>query len=106
MQKYNKKGQTIGDVGSVIIALFGLALVVVGIFAGSNAIKNSSLFTANSQGANDTTKILDNISTAGSSFFGNTGTFVSILVVVIIFSFIGLLIVGARKFQESRSTVG
>ena len=96
----------INTVVAVLVTLFAAVLVFVGLFAGANAINNSSLFTANSQSANDTTAMLNNVTSGGSSFISNTGTFVSILVVVVIFIFIGLLIARARGFAGGGSQLG
>ena len=175
--KNNKKGQYgIDIVRSVIIMLFILALILVSIFAGASAIKNSTIlptlsgsiinetitpddegtalsvnsysgiscsitqilndsqvinsgnytvlspckianltsefvdrawnvtysYTYYSTEKADTESVLNNITSAGTSFFSNTGTFISILVVVVIFIFLGLMIGAITYFVAKK----
>jgi cell division protein FtsX len=93
MRKLNKKGAYgIEVVQTVLMSLFVLALFAIAIFAGASALNNSSLFTAGSQAKNDTTSILNNLTSGTTSFFSNIPTFMSILVIVVIFIFLGLMI--------------
>lgn len=103
----NKKAQYgLEVVKNVVLGLFILALFVVAIFAGAGAIKNSSIFTAGSQEKNDTTLILNNITSSGATFFGNVPTFISILVIVVIMTFLGLLIYAVYRFAGRGGTSG
>ena len=106
-RKLNKKGAYgIDVVSNVMMSLFILVLLAVAVFAGISAINNSSIFTSGSAEKNDTAMITGNLTSATTSFFSNSGTFFSILAVVIIMIFLGLMIASVVMFSRGRKEGG
>lgn len=101
----NKRGQTVGiqTVTALAIGIFILVLVAIGIFAGAASIKDSSIFTTGSLEKNNSDMLLNNLTEATTEFGANFSTFFSILAVVLIVGFIGLLIFVVTRFRGSRS---
>lgn len=103
----NKKGQYgINVVVAVALGLFTLLLIAVAVIAGSNAILNSSIFTSGSTSYNQTSLMVNNLTSGVSSFFGNSGTFFAILAVVVIMIFLGLMIGAVYLFTRGRGEKG
>ena len=103
----SKKGSYgINVVISVALALFTLLLIAVAVIAGSQALLSSSIFTVNSLSYNQTNGMVNNLTTGVSSFFGNSGTFFSILAVVVIMIFLGLMIGAVYLFTRGRGEKG
>ena len=107
MKKMNKKGAYgIEVVTAVALGLFTLLLIAVAVIAGSNALLNSSIFTSGSTSYNQTNSMVQNVTTGVSSFFGNSGTFFSILAVVVIMIFLGLMIGAVYLFTRGSAQKG
>lgn len=99
----NKKGQLGLDVVEGVV--FKVLLIAVLVFAAILALvslRDSGVFTANSLEANQTTNIVNNISTASSDFFSNMGTIFDILAVVVIILAVVIIIVTVRRARGSR----
>jgi ABC-type transport system involved in multi-copper enzyme maturation permease subunit len=107
MKTMNKKGQYgINVVVAVALGLFTLLLIAVAVIAGSQALINSSIFTKDSTSYNQTSGMVSNLSQGVSSFFGNSGTFFSILAVVVIMIFLGLMIGAVYLFTRGKGGAG
>ncbi len=98
-QKKNKRGQIgLDTVKTVMITFLILAVVFIAIILALVSLRDSSIFSDGSQEQNDTTNIVGNITSAGTSFFSNTGTIFSILVVVVIILAISIIIMAVQRF--------
>ncbi len=97
----NKRGQLgLDTVKSVMVAFLILAVLSIAIILALVSLRDSNIFTANSQEANDTTVIVNNISAALVDFFSNTGTIFAILIVVVIILAIAIIIAVVSRFGE------
>jgi len=103
LRKLNKKGQAVGlaTVGNVIIGFLVLGLIAIAVFAGGSQIKSSNLFTNDEQAGADTNNTFNNITYATTNFFANANTLLTILFVVILMGFLGLMIFVVRRFGGS-----
>lgn len=103
----NKKGAYgIDVVTDVALALFILLLVVVAIIIGAYALIGSNIMPTGSTQYNQTSGMVQNLTTGASSFFGSSGTFFGILVVVVIMIFLGLMIGAVMLFRGRTGGVG
>ena len=97
----NKKAQAVSLnlVTAIAIGLFILAMVMIAIIAGGSMLTQSNLMNGDEVAANQTAWILSNVSDAGAGFFENADTFFSVLAIVIILGFIGLMIYVVTRFR-------
>ncbi len=100
--RLNKKGQTVGlgTVGNVIIAFLTLGLIAIAVFAAGSTIKTSGIVAPGDLGTNysDVNNTWNNITGATTNFFANTDTLLTILFVVILMGFLGLMIFVVKRF--------
>lgn len=98
----DKKGMGYGIevVLTVALGLFILLLVAVAILAGAYALLGSSIFPTSSQGYNQTSTMINNLTSGLVSFFGSSATFFAILVVVVIMILLGLMIGAVWYFTK------
>ena len=103
----NKKGAYgINVVVSVALGLFTLLLIAVAVIAGSQSLLTSSIFTTGSTSYNQTNNMVNNLTSGVTNFFSNSGTFFSILAVVVIMIFLGLMIGEVYLFTAGRKQEG
>lgn len=99
----SKKAQVGLDTAkSVFLTLFVIAIIGFAIIVAMSSLNNSNVLTANSLEKNQTTSVLNNVSTGVSTFFGNTGTWVSLLAVVVIILIIAIVIFAVNRFGGGR----
>lgn len=91
---------------AVIMGLFMLILVVIAILVGISTLRNSNLLTAASDEYNTTNALMSNVSKGTAVFAGNIVTFMTVIGIVIIMTFIGLMIYVVRKFAGSKGEQG
>jgi hypothetical protein len=97
----NKKGALGLDTAKDVMVWFlVLAVLAIAIILALVSLRDSGIFTANSQEDNDTTNIVGNITGAlTNNFFDQTGTIFAILIVVVIMFAIGLIIYVVTRFS-------
>ncbi len=78
---------TLGVMGFVFIVIFG-------------NLEGSSGFSTGTQGYNDTSDITNNLTSGASSFFSNSGTWLTLLSVVIIISIVSLVLNKVRGGRD------
>lgn len=106
MLSKNKQGQIgISLVTGVAIGLFVLAVTMIALIAGGSRLANSNLMGDDATAGNQTQWIISNISDAGAGFFENADTFFSVLAVVVILGFIGLMIFVVTRFRGAEGKV-
>ena len=100
----NKKGQLNLDVvRGVFVSVLILAVIGLSVMLAIDSLDDANIFDAGSIQQNQSGAINANISNAISTFFGNTGTIMSILVVVVIISAIALVILVVSRFGSGAS---
>lgn len=104
--KSKKGAYGIEVVTTVAIELFILLLVVVGIIAGAYALLNSGIFGTNTTQYNLTNGMVINLTQGSSAFFGASTTFFSILIVVVIMIFLGLMLGAVLLFGRAGTSLG
>lgn len=97
----NKRGELgLSTAKSVMVWFLVLAVLAIAIILALVSLRDSGIFTANSQEDNDTTNIVANITDAlTTDFFDQTGTIFAILIVVVIMFAIGLIIYVVTRFS-------
>lgn len=90
-------------VKAVILSLLTLAVVFIAVLLALTSLQNANIFTANSQSANQTTNIINNISTGGTNFFAQVPTFFVLLGVVVLILIIAIVIVAVSRFGGGMS---
>lgn len=97
-----KKGQLGFDVvRNVMVATLIIVVIFIAVILAAVSLRDSGIFTAGGRDANQTTAIVNNVTDAGASFFGNMGTIFSILVVVVIILAIAIVIRVVGGFGRS-----
>ena len=91
---------------AVMITFLVLAVIGVSVTLALVSLRDSNIFTENSQEYNDTSHIVDNITGATTAFFENTGTIFAILVVVVIILAIAIIIAVVSRFGGGGSGAG
>lgn len=106
-EKRKKKRAVVGlDVAeAVIFSLLIIGVISVASLLAMYSLGSSNIFTTGSAGYNNTQAIVSNYSSGVSSFFGNSGTFFSILAVVVIIALISLIVLYVRQFRSNEATV-
>lgn len=90
---FNRKGVVGLDVAKqvmtvlLVLAVFGFVVIVV-----LSNLNSSSVLTPNSLGANQTTAIFNNVSAGVAGFFGNTGTWLTLLAVTVIVAIASIIL--------------
>ncbi len=99
--KMSGKGAiSVNSVGTVMISFLVIAFTAVAVFLGLSTLRTSGIFPAGSTEANATSNISTQITSGVTTFFSYTVTLFSILAVVLILGFIGLLIFIAYSFYS------
>lgn len=91
----DKRGQvvqTLMIVGAVILVLLTLAVTYIAVNLALTSLQNAGIFTANSQSANQTNNVINNITTGGANFFSQVPTIFTILGIVALIGAIVLII--------------
>ena len=95
----NKKAVLgLDTVKAVMITFLILAVIGVSVILATVSLRDSNIFTSGSTEQNQTTYIVNNISSGLVSFFSNTGTIFAILVVVVIILAISIIIAAVSRF--------
>jgi lipoprotein signal peptidase len=99
----DKKGQVGLDTAKqVMLALMTMGVIAFAIIVALASLRTSNALPAGSIEANQTSNILNNITTGTSSFFSNVGTWFSLLAVVIIILIIAIVIFAVNRFGGGR----
>ncbi len=100
MRKINKKGILgLDTVKTVIVTLLVLAVTSIAVILALVSINDSNIFTANSQAANDSTFIVNNVTSGVTEFFSQVPTFMTLLGVVVLILIIAIVIVAVGRFE-------
>src|SRR5437773_1646167 len=95
----DKKGILgLDTVKGVIISLLTLAVIAISVFLALVSLRNANIFAASSQEANQTTNIINNITSGTSSFFTNVPTIFTLLGVVVLILIISIIIIAVTRF--------
>jgi len=101
----NKKGILgLDTVKSVLISLLTLGVIAIAVFLALVSLQNANIFTTGSQAANDTTNIIQNITTGSTNFFKQIPTVFTILGVVVIILVVAIIIVAVSRFGQAGRT--
>lgn len=104
MEFVHKKGVLgLDTVRAVIVTLLVIAVTAIAVFLALVSLQNASIFTSGSQADNDTTNIINNITTGTTDFFSNVPTFMTLLGVVVILLIIVLVLIAIRRFESPAS---
>ena len=96
----NKKGILgLNTTTQFIVTLLVLAVTAFAVIIALAALDDTNVLTDGSIADNQTTAILNNVSTGISSFFGNATTWFSLLAIVVILLIIAIVIVTVRRFE-------
>lgn len=88
-------------------AILVLAVVAIAMFLVLSTLNDANLFAAGSRAANDTTNVINNITTGvASDFFASIGSVFSILIAVVIILVVVLIFVGIRRIGGSEGAGG
>jgi hypothetical protein len=82
----------------VIVTLLVLAVTSIAVFLALVSLQDAGIFTADSQAANDTDKIIGNITSGTTDFFANVPTFMILLGVVVLLLIIAIVLVVVGRF--------
>jgi hypothetical protein len=100
--KMNHKGVLgMEDVKAVMLFLLVLAVVAIALFLALTNLNSAGLFTAGSQPANDTSNIINNITSGTTSFFKNVPTIFTILGAVVIITAVILILIAVQRISQS-----
>jgi len=98
-EKMNKKGQVGLDTAkSVMLTLLVIGVIAFAIIIALASLNSSNATTSGSLERNQTTNIFNNITTGTANFFSNTGTWFSLLAVVVIILIIAIVIFAVNRF--------
>ena len=86
-------------VKAVLITLLTLAVIAIAVFLALVSLRDSNIFTAGSLEKNQTTNIIENITTGSTNFFKQVPTFFTLLGVVVLILIIAIVIVAVTRFQ-------
>ncbi len=97
LKRLEKKGVLGLDTAKLfILAILTLGVIAFAVIVALDALNNNSGLTGQAQ--TDTTNVLQNISGGVVDFFGNAGTWFSLLAIVIIILVIAVVIVAVNRF--------
>lgn len=104
--KKDKRGVVGLDIAkSVFLVLATLAVLGFVVIILMNSLATSGTLTAGTLAANQSNAVFANVSGGISTFFGNTGTWLSLLAVVIIIAIIALVLFFVNRFGGSKGGV-
>lgn len=107
MAEMNNHGQVgINTVTTVVVGLMVFIFVVFAVFYGISTLNPASFFSAGSLEANETSNLQKNLTTGVANFGAKIPTALTVLAVVFILGFIGLLIFTVYRFAANRSGGG
>ena len=99
LQAQNRKGQVGLDTAkSVMLTLLVIGVIGFAIIIALASLNNSNATTAGSLERNQTTNIFNNITSGTANFFSNTGTWFSLLAIVVIILIIAIVIFAVNRF--------
>jgi len=105
MRSIQKRGVLgLDAVKGVILSLMIIAVLAVASALALVSLKNSSIFTVDSLEYNQTTNIINNVTSAQAGFFASSGTIFSILVAVVIILAIAIIVGVVSRFGGSGQT--
>ncbi len=84
----------------VIVTLLVLAVTAIAVFLALVSLQDSNIFTADSQAANDTNTIINNITSGTTQFFANVPTYMILLGVVVLLLIIAIILVVVSRFAS------
>jgi len=100
--KMDKRGVLgMEDVKAVMLFLLVLAVVAIALFLALTNLNSAGLFTAGSQPANDTSNIINNITSGTTNFFKNVPTIFTILGAVVIITAVILILIAVQRISQS-----
>jgi len=95
----NKKGQVGLDVAkSVMLTLLIIGVIAFALIIALASLNDTNVLTSGSLEANQTSAVLQNITSGTSSFFSNTTTWFSLLAIVVIILIIAIVILAVNRF--------
>lgn len=101
-EKMGKRGQVGLDTAkSVMLTLLVIGVIAFAIIIALASLNNSNATSAGSLERNQSTAIFNNISTGTANFFSNTGTWFSLLAIVVIILIIAIVIFAVNRFGGS-----
>lgn len=100
MRKITSKGGQVsmGSVTSIVVGIMIFIFVVFAVLYGISTLNPSSFFTASSAEANATSQLQKNLTSGIENFGAKIPTAFTVLAVVFILGFIGLLIYTVYRF--------
>ena len=101
LRKLNNRGQAIEVTGKTMIALLVLVVTVVAVLLALSALNPGSFFTSGSAERNNTIALQANTTQLVGNFSQQIPVLGTILGIVLILGFIGLLIFIVRRFASS-----
>ncbi len=97
----NRRGVLgLDTVRDVMIFLLVLAVITIAVFLALVSLQDANLFTPGSQADNDTTNIINNITTGATDFFVNIPTVFTILGAVVIILAVTLILFAVARFSQ------
>lgn len=98
LNKLNKDKRGVlgmGTAGGFLLGMLTLAIIGVAVLITLNALNNTSVATSS------TTNVVGNVSSGVDSFFSNSGTWFSLLAIVVIILIISVVIFAVQRFGGS-----
>ena len=97
----NKKGVLGLDTAKAfILAILTIAVIAFAVIIALSELDDTNVLTSGSKEANDTTNVLNNVTTGVADFFSNAPTWFSLLAITIIIIIIGLVIIVVNRFGK------
>lgn len=101
MKPINKKGQLGLDVAKAfLLTLFGAVIVGFIIVVVAGNLLGTTVLPTGTQGANQTTSVLQNSSNAVATLFGNAGTWMVMIGVAVLILIIAVVIFAVNRFGK------
>ncbi len=102
IKKLSKKKGILGldTVRVVIVTLLVLAVTAIAVFLALVSLQDANIFTAGSQADNDTSNIINNITSGTTAFFANVPTYMVLLGVVVLLLIIAIVLVVVSRFAS------
>jgi uncharacterized membrane protein len=99
----DKKGQVGLDTArNVMLALLTIGVIAFAIIVALSSLNNSNALSPGSLEQNQTSNVLNNITSGTADFFSNTGTWFSLLAIVVIILIIAIVIFAVNRFGGNR----
>lgn len=102
----NRKGQTLELTTGTVISVMIFIFIVFAVLFGISSLNPGGFFTAGSANQNSTNQLISNMTTGIGNFSQQIPTAFTILGVVLILGFIGLLIFIVRRFAGNVGSGG